>query len=458
MEDFLEPFISLEFAMHQRNSFSIQVASHPDRRRVHAEGVTRKTRQSPPRRGAIIALAAIVMVVLLGFVAFVVDVGRLELARTQLQLAADASALAGAGELGYRGAGDTNLLSNVQAVTSQYASCHTAAGSAVNLLTSDTVLGKWDSKYATFTELSGSQLSSANAVKVSCICNADRSNPVTFFFAPIFGNKNANVSATAIARVKTSRCGLIIGINSVVMSGSSYTDSYTSDDGPYNYASATDRGHVCSNGNIVMSGSATIHGDAHPGPGKQVTRSGAASVTGAVVPLTKALSYPAVNPGNAATVNDNAKIPKTDNNKVAVDSQGNFTLSGNDGVTLPPGTYYFTSIALSGSTQLRIVGSTTIYVTGKVALSGGTMANQTSLPKNLSLNVMAGPATISGTADFYGAVYAPQAAVVRSGNAAYFGSIVGLTLDLSGSGGIHADESLDAENLNSSSSKSVIVQ
>ena len=127
-------------------------------------------------------------------------------------------------------------------------------------------------------------------------------------------------------------------------------------------------------------------------------------------------------------------------------------------MTLPPGTYYFTSIALSGSSTLRIIGSTTIYVTGKVALSGGTMANQTSLPKNLSLNVMAGPATISGTADFYGAVYAPQAAVVRSGNAAYFGSIVGLTLDLSGSGGIHADESLGAENLNSSSSKSVLVQ
>ena len=55
--------------------------------------------QASDRRGAILVLAAIVMIVLLAFVAMTVDVGFVELTRTQLQSAADAGALAGAMEL-----------------------------------------------------------------------------------------------------------------------------------------------------------------------------------------------------------------------------------------------------------------------------------------------------------------------------------------------------------------------
>ena len=54
---------------------------------------------SNERRGTILVLTAVLMVVLLGFVAMTVDVGFIELTRTQLQSAADAGALAGAMEL-----------------------------------------------------------------------------------------------------------------------------------------------------------------------------------------------------------------------------------------------------------------------------------------------------------------------------------------------------------------------
>ena len=51
------------------------------------------------RRGAILVLAAVLMIVLLGFVAMTVDNGFIQLTRTQLQCAADAAALSGAMEL-----------------------------------------------------------------------------------------------------------------------------------------------------------------------------------------------------------------------------------------------------------------------------------------------------------------------------------------------------------------------
>jgi hypothetical protein len=64
-------------------------------------------------------------------------------------------------------------------------------------------------------------------------------------------------------------------------------------------------------------------------------------------------------------------------------------------------------------------------------------------PKNLQLNVMGSKCVISGGSEFYGIVYAPTAKVERSGDSDYFGSIVAKQLVLSGSGGLHGDESLD---------------
>ena len=49
------------------------------------------------RRGAIAVLAALLCVILLGMIAFAVDIGYLALGRTQLQASADAAALAAAG-------------------------------------------------------------------------------------------------------------------------------------------------------------------------------------------------------------------------------------------------------------------------------------------------------------------------------------------------------------------------
>src|SRR3954469_427774 len=62
--------------------------------------VMRRTPHTPKsRRGAMVVLTAIMLVFFLGLAAFAIDIGIMLLARTELQQAADAAALAAAGDL-----------------------------------------------------------------------------------------------------------------------------------------------------------------------------------------------------------------------------------------------------------------------------------------------------------------------------------------------------------------------
>jgi uncharacterized membrane protein len=64
-------------------------------------GSRRNNRQSPANRtGSIITLSAGVLVMVLAFTAFTVDLGWITLARAQMRNAADAAAFAGATEFG----------------------------------------------------------------------------------------------------------------------------------------------------------------------------------------------------------------------------------------------------------------------------------------------------------------------------------------------------------------------
>jgi hypothetical protein len=108
--------------------------------------------------------------------------------------------------------------------------------------------------------------------------------------------------------------------------------------------------------------------------------------------------------------------------------------------------------------MVRISGPTVIYVTGDCSLSGGSLANLTFLPKNLQWYPMGSKCAISGDSAFYGAVYGPTAKIERSGESDYYGSIIGGELVLSGSGGIHADESLDSQSLEGGPRNAMLVQ
>jgi Flp pilus assembly protein TadG len=391
------------------------------------------------RRGAIAPLAALFIVFIVGLAAFAIDCGVITLARTQLQAAADAAAIAGADALS---SGTTTATTAAQTI----AQANYAGGAHVSVVTSsDVEFGTWDTSKSTFTVLTGAAASGANAVRVTCWLSQSRGTGLTLFFAPIWGHSVTTVSAQAVAMKGSPACGFV-GLNSASFSGSSYTDSYDSSSGSYSSSTAGSNGNICGNGNISLSGG-TVHGNATPGPGKSVTTSGSASVTGTTTAATQDLVESAIDSSAASTTNNNSSIGKSTKGHVAYNSSTKaFSLAGGDSITLSAGTYYFSSIKLSGGSTIKMSGATTVYVTGNVDLSGGNVATASSIPSNFKLYVQGSTANISGSSALYAELYAPSSAITRSATASYFGSIVGLSLNMSGSGGLHYDTSLGSSN------------
>ena len=175
------------------------------------------------RRGAVAPLVAVLMVVLLGMVAFAVDVGWMGIAQAELQNAADAAALAGAGQLmdpcvqfslpGQTVANQASILSAAQASAKTYAkdfASHNRAGGVSNLvlLDSDIEFGFTDStgKYTKYTSSPwGGATGFPNTIKVTLRLDdtAGGNGPLGLFFGGVLGRGATNLTATASATIYT---------------------------------------------------------------------------------------------------------------------------------------------------------------------------------------------------------------------------------------------------------------
>ena len=225
----------------------------------------------------------------------------------------------------------------------------------------------------------------------------------------------------------------LISNQTISMSGNAQTDAYDSSLGSYGSQTPTNEGHVLTNrsgGNsITLSGNVRIRGDATVGPGANVSQaivtSGNAAITGtkSAASATTTLA-PVTVPANATSL-------------------GAISISGNASQTLTSGTYAVPSISISGNGKLNITGSATVYVTGNISISGNGIGTAQNLPTNLKIYVQ-GARTISltGNANFYGAIYAPNSSLSISGNGAVYGALVANTLADSGNGSIHFDKAL----------------
>ncbi len=142
------------------------------------------------RRGVIAVLSAVLLVVLLGMVAFAVDVGYLSLARTQLQTAADSAALAAASLTNHT---DEDLRQEAQ----KFANLNTVAGRPIQLNADDIQFGTWDASDRSFTPTE----SASNAVRVTVRTSPDSGGSTPLFFAKVLGRHTQQQSASAIATV-----------------------------------------------------------------------------------------------------------------------------------------------------------------------------------------------------------------------------------------------------------------
>ena len=373
------------------------------------------------RRGYMLAWLSVVMVVLIAFASLAVDVGHVQLVKTQLRRAADAAAR-------YAAAGMPFGASTAQAWAVAAAADNWADGSSIALdSTNDIEFGTWGS--GAFTPINNT--SNATAIRITARRTAARSNPVRLSFASVVGQSTCDVHAVSV--VQCSAGYGIVGLSSISMAGNS-SIGYWSSTGQ----TLTGKGSIASNGNISLGGSTTIDGDVRPGVGGTVTLSGGAHVNGSSAPLPAPLSYPNGSAGSYATSNNNANLI----GPYYAWATSDYILNGNGSATIPGGNYYVHQFSTASNSTLTFSGPATIYVTGSVSIAGATVT-ASNIPKNLQIVVIGnGTVQVSNNAAFYGRIYAPQSAVQLSGSGDIYGSVLGNAISMTGTSGIHYDLSL----------------
>jgi len=155
------------------------------------------------RRGAAVVVTAVSLVVILGFTALAVDLGYVMCVRGELQVAADAAALAGVSALADSAVifGSEDASASAAEASSRaiyYAGQNAAEGESVELLDSDVQAGSVDDPNNLQSPLAVG-VQPYNAVRVMVRKDEYANGPVNLFFAKIFGKETTDCWAEATA-------------------------------------------------------------------------------------------------------------------------------------------------------------------------------------------------------------------------------------------------------------------
>lgn len=285
-------------------------------------------------------------------------------------------------------------------------------------------------------------------------------------------------------QVKASKApapkGGIVARGSVSFSGGAYLDSFDSSDpnfstlGLYDPTKRKDNGQVVANsGSISVVGNPTggIYGYAQTGPTGTTSATGGAKV-GDMAFMTS-LTTSGVEAGHSANdANvDFAAVPPPSSSGTYSPSGGVYNGTNYDYLLQNANYYTSVSMSLTGSKILAVVGNVTLYVNsdfsmsglsliylypgsslklyvnGALSIGGGGIVNGTGKASNLSvygLNTTAQTWSYTGTSTFIGTVYAPNSDFKFSGISGASGSFTANTVTVTGTAGVHYDESLSS--------------
>ena len=155
------------------------------------------------RRGAIIVLAAMCMIIVAVMLAFTVDLGLLLSARTEMQRSADAAALAGAWEMVSDDAvrGNTDAIERAaREMAANFAAMNQVIQTKPYLdIEEDIELGYLANPSNHNERLSFPDPSKYNTVQVIVQYSAEKNTPISLFFAPLIGIHSADLTVTAAA-------------------------------------------------------------------------------------------------------------------------------------------------------------------------------------------------------------------------------------------------------------------
>jgi hypothetical protein len=232
--------------------------------------------------------------------------------------------------------------------------------------------------------------------------------------------------------------GAVSSRTNATISSSGYTDSYHSGLGDYGGTNVEPTGHVLVNGNLSITGSAQVRGDAVTGSYSNSGNGTTGTITTGAAPV----SYPQ-EPCPSGPFSAFPAQPGVSYNQ----STGKLS-TGDSLVINTSGTYYFSEVTLSGGAQMIIPAGVTVklYISSKFTTSGGGgLNNRGKLASDLSL-ISCGTGTqawsLSGGSNAYFTIYAPNNKVTLSGNSPVFGAIVAGEFVSSGGSPIHFDRAL----------------
>lgn len=304
------------------------------------------------RRGIFLVWVAILLVALMAFVSLGVDLGRVQLAKTELQRAADAAA-----RYGVTGLSDSTYQTKAQAA----ASANDCLGSAIVLTSTDIELGTWAGN--TFT--SGG--TSPNALRVTARRIASRGSAVPLLFAKVLGLNGCDVNATSIAKREPGIASGYIGLEGIDVKNNLFAASYDSSSNPNpSQSSHLNSGMIGSNGDITAKHNEVV-GQVVLGP----DGSHNLDLTSGATVLDDPIPAPTIDFSGAPASNPSG-------------TPQNLNVAGT--VNLPAGTYYFTSVTLGNNAQLSFLGPATVYVDGNVTFSqNGSISGYGNLPANLRI-------------------------------------------------------------------------
>lgn len=243
------------------------------------------------------------------------------------------------------------------------------------------------------------------------------------------------------------------------VSGNAITDSYNSDDGPYeddpndpDY-NAGHNGDIGTNattaGGVSVGGSIFIDGQVAVGSGVQnptsiVTGYNPAFITGGTSPPTDTQDV----------VAQSSPFPMPSVTVPIGLTCSNLTVAGNTTRTLNPadsplgnGTFCYSNLTIEGNGTLTASGPVTIYLTGELTAQGNSTVGVVNDPTQMLFKMSSTAEatleqTITGNNTFYSAIYGPSATINISGNAEIFGAVIAKTINVTGNAVVHYDEAM----------------
>jgi Flp pilus assembly protein TadG len=366
---------------------------------------------SPRRNGLAIAYVVVACVAILAIGSLAVDYGKVLLAKSQLQAAADAAAMAGARVV-------SSGVSAVQQAVVAVAADNSCDGTPVAIdPNTDIDFLTYDPVNHTSTVLSGNARSGANAVRVRAERTTARGNAIPLILARGVGMSSFNIHAQATAYQNPSNGGYI-GLSLTRMYNTAHFDGYNANAGPYSAGSAM-QGNLLSFSDLWLFDDSTVYGEAHWDVSGTFNHDPTATVSpGQCSAQNLSSSFPAVTLGNVATVNDNAKLTlyRTGNQLVIPNNKPD--------VTYPAGTYYFTKFDIGSGNHVYFTGPTLIYLDCAGDITS-TLAPTSLRPIDLAVKVTPGKNwKIDSGGVFYGSFYNPTGDMHHHNGGISYGSVI----------------------------------